>query len=65
MELVENMESPRLIKTHLSFDMLPTSITENKAKVSKKLNFFFLLSQIAFFDRVKIDPICKCNLLFS
>ena len=36
MELVENMESPRLIKTHLSFDMLPTSITKNKAKVSKK-----------------------------
>merc|ERR1711953_1073918 len=33
MELVENMESPRLIKTHLSFDMLPTSITQNKAKL--------------------------------
>ena len=33
MELVENMESPRLIKTHLLFDMLPTSITQNKTKV--------------------------------
>ena len=40
MELVENMESPRLIKTHLSFDMLPTSITQNKAKVSKIQTFF-------------------------
>ena len=35
MELVENMESPRLIKTHLSFDMLPTSITQNKTKVRR------------------------------
>ena len=35
-EVVANRDSPRLIKTHLSFDMIPSQIIGKNAKVGEK-----------------------------
>ena len=48
------MESPRLIKSHLSYDMLPSEIESKEAKVfTKKLLFFSKLRYIFFSDNLR------------
>ena len=45
------MESPRLIKSHLSYDMLPSEIESKEAKVfSEKKPTFFFSKMIFFFS---------------
>ena len=44
------MESPRLIKSHLSYDMLPSEIESKKAKVFQKKTIFFFKAQKYFFQ---------------
>ena len=50
-DAVKEMESPRLIKSHLSYDMLPSEIESKEAKVfsEKKNPLFFQISKMIFF----------------
>ena len=51
-DAVKEMESPRLIKSHLSYDMLPSEIESKEAKVfSEKKPTFFFSKMIFFFLR--------------
>ena len=51
-DAVKEMESPRLIKSHLSYDMLPSEIESKEAKVfsEKKSTVFFLFKNDFFFS---------------
>ena len=40
-DAVKEMESPRLIKSHLSYDMLPSEIESKEAKVFSEITTFF------------------------
>ena len=52
-EVVANRDSPRLIKTHLSFDMIPSQIIGKNAKVGEKSTSLVLFEKL-------IKNYCNC-----
>ena len=51
MDVVAKMESPRIIKTHLSWEMIPTQIHEKNVKVCVAVALYGSGSQRSCFHR--------------